>query len=420
MDVKTSTAAVLLFLLCLVSFLIRGPYRYLHGEPGDYATNYSAGRCWAKGENPYDHPVLDREFHASGGPPEIVVNQHERGSIYLISAMPFFALVSWMPWKTAMIVWLLLSLACIGSGLLSILIKLPATANAKWLIGGAALALCTPTLFGLLAGNPSIPVVGLTIVAVYLAIAQRPFWSALCLGLAFSVKPQVAIAAVLALALWKYWTPVLISVAALAGSTLVGYARAGSVHNVLHWITSLRTNIQLGNAPGGVTDFSLASGVSWQMVNAQAVTSIFLPDRVSANVAAWVLCALLTLLYITLRARAKRLSLTRDFGFLACLSMLPVYHRVHDADILLVLIAVAVELWRNNQKALATSIAVCMAVLFAPVEKFILTVLGTSISDGSLLRALLIHCSAVLVLILTALTAAAVWERSDGPLTTTR
>ncbi len=51
---QTGFLAATLFLLSLLFFIERGPYRALRdSRSGDFATVYAASRCWLNHENPY-------------------------------------------------------------------------------------------------------------------------------------------------------------------------------------------------------------------------------------------------------------------------------------------------------------------------------------------------------------------------------
>lgn len=398
---------MLVFAVCLCTFLFRGPYRYLQAEPGDNATNYSAGRCWLKGQDPYDHAKLNVEFHAAGGPAYLTVNQHERASIYPPGSMPFFAAVSWMPWRISAFMWLLLSLALISVAAYLVIAALPVSAAAKWLTGSVILVESSTALFGLLTGNPSIPAVALTVIAIYAARQNAFRISGVLLGCAASIKPQVAIVAVVILAIWRYWRPLMIALGIVSAATLAGMARAGSFQTANVWWQDLQTNIRLANAPTGVADFSPFSSSSWQMVNVQAIAAIFVP-RNAVDLTVWIVCGLLLACYIGLRVRTTKPEFWADVAFFACFLLLPVYHRAYDATVLLLVIPFVVFTYRTGMRALAAGMAGCLLILGSPYERWILRRLGTLISGPSIRWGLLIHLQAVLVLLLTMLVIAAI------------
>lgn len=389
-------AAQVVFLICAVVFLFRGPYRCLSSSPGDEASNYSAGRAWVQGHDPYDHTFLNKDFHNAGGPAFLVVNQHERAFMYPASALPYFAAVSWPLWHAATVLWLLLSLGLIAGAAFLVVDDLNVTAQFKFLIGSALLVFCSPALTGLITGNPGIAATGLTILSIYAARRGSLPLSGLLLGIATSVKPQIAIVAIAAFAIWRYWRPLWIAFGIASASMLIGLARAGSVQTALLWMQHFRSTLAMASAPTGVADSSALSSSSWQMVNVEALAAIFTQNRALAHIAAWLVCGLIAAVFLTFRLRSKRPTFANDVAFLACVSLLPVYHRAYDANILLLTIPLIVQLPRKFQ----IPIAAALVLLGSPCERLFLSASGTVISGTSIGLGLLIHFSALVVFLL--------------------
>ncbi len=107
-----------------------------------------------------------------------------------------------------------------------------------------------------------------------------------------------------------------------------------------HWIQELSANLSATSAPGEINDpvtsFIGKSG-SGMIIDLQTVVSVFRDNPRFYNPASYLLCGSLLLgwIIVTLRAHA---ALSKDLFALAViapLSMLPVYHRPHDAKLLL-------------------------------------------------------------------------------------
>jgi hypothetical protein len=165
-----------------------------------------------KGNNPYDHSELSKEFlNAANGPPALVPQKESHPSVYLPTAMPVVAAFAWLPWAKANLLWCLLSMSFFALSLQLVFKSSNLSTKGKWLLASALLAF-SPTQTGLAMGNPSVIVCSLVALAIFLSLVERFVLSGIVLGIPNCVKPQLAICAVAVLVAWKYWLPVLISV----------------------------------------------------------------------------------------------------------------------------------------------------------------------------------------------------------------
>jgi hypothetical protein len=86
------------------------------------------------------------------------------------------------------------------------------------------------------------------------------------------------------------------------------------------------------------------------LVQLQTFTSIFWKDPRVFNAVAYAICGLLLLAWmlVTLRARPTATNTWLALAAISALSLLPVYHRTHDARILLLTIPACVSLWSEG------------------------------------------------------------------------
>ena len=190
-------------------------------------------------------------------------------------------------------------------------------------------------------GNPAGLAIGLCLVAVWCFLEdQYMFAGVLCLALSLELKPHDTGL------VWLYFflaggahrkralqTLALTVVLALPASLWM-------FHVSPHWIQELSANLSATSAPGEINDpvtsFIGKSG-SGMIIDLQTVVSVFRDNPRFYNPASYLLCGSLLLgwIIVTLRAHA---ALSKDLFALAViapLSMLPVYHRPHDAKLLL-------------------------------------------------------------------------------------
>ncbi len=88
------------------------------------------------------------------------------------------------------------------------------------------------------------------------------------------------------------------------------------------------------------------------LTNLQTITSFFWPDPHAYDLASYLLCAPLFLVwgFITLRSRVSTTSAWLALAAIAPLSMLPVYHRQYDAKLILLAVPACALLWSRRGK----------------------------------------------------------------------
>ncbi|MBV8115065.1 MAG: hypothetical protein JO300_10010 [Silvibacterium sp.] len=131
----------------------------------------------------------------------------------------------------------------------------------------------------------------------------------------------------------------------------------------MHWTSDLRENIARSVAPGAANDPRPAHRGGVDFANLQAITSIFFADPKMFNLAAYVifLIALAVFIVATLKtdvnADSDRQIHYAAIASLSAISLLPVYHRVYDARVLLLAIP-AIVVVHQRQRLLGMILAV--------------------------------------------------------------
>ena len=393
----------LTFVFSLIFFIDRGAYRAIrYSTAGDFSTVYGAARTWLQGGNPYDRATLKTELAQAGAPQDIQHDQDINPSVYLPAAMPWTALISWLPWRAANTVWSLLSLALFFLSLWEILASTSLAYATKWLTGSAAL-LFSPTYVGVYDGNPSVIVISLTVLAICLARRQSEALSGLLLGIALCFKPQLAICGLCVLALWRVWSPILFGVVVLSAATILGVLVASHFGHNWSWWQSEQRNIAASFQLGGQSDPSPGSPVAWQILNAQTLLSYLLSDRTASNVATWVVAMSIMANFLYRRGRKGKVWLWLDAGFFSALTLVVTYHRYYDAQILLLLIPVLATFWQEKKGLLFGAITICLLILAFPVQSVLARRLEARAVIPSLTQVLFLRNQPVAVLALTAI-----------------
>ncbi len=376
MEIKRKIAVTILFAVCLLFFLERGPYRGIRfWRTNDFATVYAAARCWMNGENPYENSGLEKQLRESGAPQNIIDHQSVNPCLYFVSALPIVSLVAWLPWKAANVTWCVLLLGAFAASLFVLVKRTNMPAATRWIFTSAALLFC-PTYVGVMYGNPAV----LTASVVALAICincKRRFWAGgLLLGVGLALKPQIALCGVLVWAVWKCWTALFVSFGVLGTAFTVGVLRANSLGRILEWWHTQQRNIAFTLAPGGRGDPSLNDPWSSELLNGQTIPALFTTNFHLCDVLVWTFAAAAVLAYLYRRKEYSQPQPWRDAGFFASVTTFAGYHRYCDGQVFLLLIPFLAVLWEEQSRKLAALLGLCLLLIAFPSQTVLPRLLG--------------------------------------------
>jgi hypothetical protein len=348
----TKTRVVTLLLLSIVSAVAFGwgyvLERTARGIIVDFKVVYIGTRCLLRGCDPYNENQLMKVYLSEGGKPPSTADEASRVrqvvalQVYFPTAFLYIAPFALLPWVTAHWLWSLLTAAVVTFA-----------AFLMWTLGqrkapGATFYLISFMLVnsGILfaGGNPAGISVGMCLVAVWCFLEDRFVVGGLfCLAASLALKPHDSGL------VWLYFL--------LAGGALRARAiRAAAVATILglpaflwishaspHWAQELHSNLIATSARGGITDpgpASLSGSGGGMIIDLQTIISIFRNDPSFYNPIAYSICGLLLFawMFVTLRSRATSANAYLALAAIAPLSMLPLYHRPHDAKLLLLTI----------------------------------------------------------------------------------
>jgi hypothetical protein len=308
----------------------------------DFRPAYFAARCLLDHRDPYNPAEMLRTYQEAGqARPTETANDRllETRNEYLPSELPFTAPLGLLPFVTAEALWVTL----IGTAfaLAAILVWRAASPSAP-LLAGALLCLLLVDSASLMAfGNPSAIAVSLCVIAAWCFVEER--WAAvgvLCMAAALCIKPHtvgfVWLYFVLVGGVYRKRALQTLAVAIFAG--LVGVAWVSAV--APHWITELQANLLAFTGRGGMNDPgpSTSGGRGINMItDLQAVFSFFRNDPRFYNLASWVICVPLFVVWViaAVRSHASRRNHWLGLAAIAPLTMLPLYHRQYDAKLIL-------------------------------------------------------------------------------------
>ena len=380
-----------LFSLSLLFFIERGAYRALReSRTGDFATVYAAARCWMHGENPYARADLRLELVRAGAPTPLIREQDRHASLYLVSAMPFLAVVALLPWTAANITWCLVSIACFAASIFVLVEYLPLSQTSKWVAASFCL-ISSPTYVGILNGNPSVVAISLTILSLHFALRGASWTSGILLAVTLCLKPQVALCGVVAFVVWKCWPPLLFGLGTALAAALLSVLQVSSWGHNWAWWASLTQNLTYETSPGGLTDARPASPYASQLLNGQTLSYLVTSNERVADGLVLLGAAGMTIIYFCFRKRDAAGDLRSDAAFLAAMTLTVTYHRYYDGQLLLLLLPAAISFWQTGRTKIAMVLGACLAVMALPLQSVIERVLGPAAAHGSVAEVILLR-----------------------------
>jgi hypothetical protein len=321
----------------------------------DFRVLYNPARCLIQHCDPYNENDVMRISLAEGGilpTDNAVARQVLTANVYPPSAFCLTVPFATLPWGPAHTLWRMLTMA--GLIFASFLIWNLGTSYAPTLAGvlvGFLLANCE--LF-VVSGNAAGIVISLCVVAVWCFLRERFILAGvLCLAVSLAVKPQVTglVWIYFLLAGGVYRRRALQTLVATVALSLPGVLWVW--HVAPHWMQELHSNIQAFSAHGGVNEPGLTSSGAHglgMLVNLQAIFSVFWDDPRIYDTASYLVFAPLLLVwaFVTFRSRPSPKTVLLALAAISALSMLPVYHRQHDARLLLLTVPACAMLWAEG------------------------------------------------------------------------
>lgn len=346
----------------------------------DFVAPYSGARCLLLGCDSYDPAQVHQTFTAAGGTNNDIAEQWSyTPPVYppstLIELLPF----AFLNYHQARMVWFLLSTVAFIVPFL-LWAELLAPPYRPWMaLLGAFLRASYAAAFAAEAGQTSFLAVGLAVTALWCFIRRRyTLAGIICLGIGMGLKPQLAGVVFLYLIL----RPVFRRYAVKAGAIAIALLLIGGVWLSLsapskHWRAELSEQVQVSQQPGGVNDPSSANHFSPDIVNAQAAWVLVTGNPSAYNLLSYLLFAALFIPFVvrTWQGAGTNTQMFGALGAIACIGMLPVYHRVYDLLILLLIFPSLICFFVQRRKfrwiaAGATFIALLPASLIVRIPHF--------------------------------------------------
>jgi hypothetical protein len=349
----------LLLLGALVFLLLGGVLENVAASPmSDFKAIYYGARCVIHHSDPYQDGTILREFQADGGqfPADPNISRSVQRAILVCINLPsslfLVAPFAYLAYPLSHLLWMALMA---GSLLLAAYLMWDLGATFSPILAGALIGLVLANSEVLvIIGNAAALVIGLALVAVWCFVNKRfAAVGVTCLAVSLAFKPHDAGF------IWLYLM--------LAGGTF----RKRAIHSLLlaiaiglpailwisnvapHWTQELHSNLVATSARGDLSDpgpSSMGAHTLGMVVSLQTVVSMFRDDSGFYNPATYLISAPLFLIWIasTLRSRFSKERMWLALAVISALSLLPVYHRIYDAKLLLLSVPACAMLWAEG------------------------------------------------------------------------
>ena len=331
--------------------------RAAKGRSADFKAVYAGTRCLLEGGDPYKESDLLRVFYTEeegearnlqhGDLSQFVTKYINMPTTFLFVA-PFAAL----PWRQAHLIW---------SAITAIIVTFAAflmwEVASEYSSGVSFYLPCiilADSLILFAGGNTAGVAVGLCVVGVWCVLKNR-FVPAgvLCLAISLAIKPHDAgliwLYFLLARGVFRKRAFQALAITCVFGVIAVLWVS----HFAPNWFQEMRTNLTTTTARGGLNSPGPSSveGVNPGMViDLQSVISVFRDDPTFYNPVTYLCCGALLVFWIiiTVRSRFSPPLTWLALAGAATLSMLPTYHRPHDAKLLMLTIPACAALWAEG------------------------------------------------------------------------
>ncbi len=321
----------------------------------DFRVIYYSARCLLDHRDPYNPSDLDSTYHAYGGEsagdnPQI--RRSERMYNYLPTAFPISTPFALLPFQMAHWLWLLLTASSL---MLASIAMWDIAARSSPVLAGllVGLSLANCELF-LILGNPAGIAIGSCVIAMWCFSQERfVFVGLVCFAVSLMLKPHDG---------GLVWLYLLLSggVSRRRAWQILGLVIFLSLPAILwlshiapSWPRELQSILATYSSHGDVNDpgpSSMASHGIGMVICLQAAISLLRDDPRFYNPITYLICGALLIVWAVKSVRSSKGQKISWFAVapIAVLSMLPIYHRIYDARLMLLFIPACTVLWKEG------------------------------------------------------------------------
>jgi len=232
-------------------------------------------------------------------------------------------------------------------------------------------------------GQLALPACALVILGVWAFSKDRLILAGILLGAATAIKLQVGAPFILYYLFIRQWRVGTLAAILVAVATMVTIARLDS-SGISNWWADWHRNVAATLDVGQINDPRPGGPFRNDMVNLQSVIDVVIHRQIDVN-----LCVLIIYLPLLI-GFLSRVRPTRAAGIdllalslVAALSMLPLYRRLYDSVLLLMLLAWAISLLRTDERFYGLIILALLSEFLLPIDLVPFVLRRTHLFDSS-------------------------------------
>jgi hypothetical protein len=357
------TLLIALILAAAAELGFRGFWRAL-SDTRDFAVVYASTRAFEAGANPYDASALQAAWlEANHNQPD---NSNSLDlALYPPATYLLLSPLALLDWTHVRWVWLLINLIAVAVLVLALTRYAPGKVSpAKAACATAFILAFGPIHTAIAKGQLTVVVASILALAIVAEARNAVILAAILIGLAASLKPQIAAPVIVLYLVQRRWKPVAVVAGVTSGLLCIGCLRlywAG-----VSWVGSLLHNMSLASSPGGVYDPAPTNPLAFQLVNASPLIHR-LADNSAAVALLLAAIGMLVCFFLWKRGRncADLLADPTAFSAACVLGLVLIAHRYYDAAVLVfVFVWALAELSSWRQPPALISIASCLVMAF--------------------------------------------------------
>jgi len=382
---------------CLV-FAVLG----FHREPRvfhfrDFKQPYASARCVLKHCNPYSETDTEAQYFAAHGPDNDRLVFVPYSALYPPPSLLLLAPVAALPYPAAHAFWMLAITG--GFSAAAFLITDLIAPYGSWLAVLALACFVANSDVLLMLGQLSGVAIALLVIGIWLLLREKS-WAAVavCITVALCLKPHdVVLFLPYLLIAGRPWRKAFWGITGLAVAlTLVAVLWFSATPTTAHWLADMRANIAGNSAPGSVNDPGPLNPQADAIASLQAVFSVFRDSRPFYSAMAYLTTAVFyaACLYAAVRMRNSPERHLLVIAAIACITLLPIYHRQYDTRILLLIFPAIAWLFSRRRPLGVAALILALLAIFPAVAQIAGRVIAhrqTSLAGLGVMRFLLAY-----------------------------
>lgn len=341
---RTSKLLLMLLLaLAALEFAVRGPVRFLRATDfNDFISPYIQSKALLVGVDPYSPQTLIRLWPEGArhgflaedlGDGSLLIN-HGIPTAYPPTCLFLLTPLALLSWPFAHLAWLITTLVVLAL-LIRAMLQWAGLGAQDWrayLFVAFALALA-PFHTGVGAGSIVIVTVCLGGIALLAAQRRNEMLAGFLFGLAVCLKPQIGLPFLAYYVLRRRWRLCFVTAGVVLVAGAVPLARLGV--GGTPWLRNYQMDNRILLSSGILSDFTERNPIRFSLINLQVLIYALSRHAAVASSLALLISGAAFLVWIVLVRRNELPDALLEISAILVLSLLPVYHRLYDASLLI-------------------------------------------------------------------------------------